>query len=78
VVGALLGVFEQVRIVDFVKNKKPKFITLETKRSKEDYVRFFHLAGQVLKGIRQEVFFPRQSFMCKDCEYEENCRGWEG
>ena len=67
-----------LKIVDFVKNKKPKFITLETKRSKEDYVRFFHLAGQVLKGIRQEVFFPRQSFMCKDCEYEENCRGWEG
>ncbi len=67
-----------LKIIDFVKNKKPKMVELETKRCREDYVRFFHLAGQVLRGIRQGVFFPRQSFMCKDCEYAEACFKWEG
>lgn len=67
-----------LKIIDFVKNKKPKMIELETKRNKDDHQRFFHLAGQVLRGIRQGIFFPRQSFMCKDCEYEANCKAWGG
>lgn len=67
-----------LKIVDFVKNKKPKVITLETKRCKDDYVRFFHLSSQVLRGIRNQSFFPRQSFMCKDCEYEGECKAWGG
>lgn len=67
-----------LKIIDFVKNKKPKMVELKTERKKEDHQRFFHLAGQVLRGIRQQVFFPRQSFMCKDCEFEGDCKGWGG
>lgn len=65
-----------LKLINFVKTKKPKMITLETKRDRSDYQRFFHIAGQVLKGIQTQIFFPRQSFMCKDCEYEGNCRAW--
>lgn len=65
-----------LKIINFVKNKKPKMIELETKRCKEDYIRFFYLAGQVLQGIRHQVFFPRQGFWCKDCEYADYCRAW--
>lgn len=65
-----------LKIVNFVKNKKPKMVILETKRSKPDYQRFFHLAKQVLKGIRSQVFFPQLSFLCKDCEYEGQCKAW--
>jgi putative RecB family exonuclease len=67
-----------LKIVDFVKSKKPKMISMETKRGKEDYQRLYHLAGQVQKGIQQKVFFPRTSFVCRDCEYRENCRTWKG
>lgn len=67
-----------LKLIDFVKTKKPKMIVFETQRSKGDYQRFFHLASQVLKGIRSGVFFPRQSFLCKDCEYEVPCRKWQG
>jgi putative RecB family exonuclease len=67
-----------LRIIDLVKTKKPKMITLETKRCKADYERFFFLAGQVLKGIQQRIFFPRNGFWCKDCEYGDHCRGWKG
>ena len=67
-----------LRLIDFVKTKKPKMIPLETKRSKADYQRFFSLAGQVLKGVRTQVFFPRLGFWCKDCEYGDHCRNWGG
>jgi putative RecB family exonuclease len=67
-----------LKVVNFVKTKKPKMITLETKRSKADYQRFFFLASQVLKGIRSQIFFPSSSFWCKDCEYSEHCRNWKG
>lgn len=67
-----------LRVVNFVKTRKPKMIVLETKRSKEDYERLFFLADQVLKGIQQRIFFPRTGYWCKDCEYEENCKEWKG
>jgi len=67
-----------IKVVNFVKTKKPKIITLETKRSKTDYQRFYYLASQVLKGIRSQIFFPRQSFWCKGCEYAELCKNWKG
>lgn len=67
-----------LRLIDFVKTKKPKMITFETQRSKADYQRLFYLASEVLKGIRSGIFFPRTSFFCKDCEYEVPCRKWQG
>jgi len=67
-----------LKVVNFVKTKKPKMITVETKRCKADYQRFFFLAGEVLKGIRNGIFFPRTGFWCKDCEYAEPCRAWHG
>ena len=39
-----------LKIVNFVKNKKPKMIPFETVRCKDDHQRFFYLAREVLKG----------------------------
>jgi putative RecB family exonuclease len=69
---------KNLKIINFVKNKKPKVIPFETRRTQSDYQRFFGLASQILKGIREKVFFPRSSFICKDCEYADPCRGWQG
>lgn len=63
-----------LKIIDFVKNKEVKMITLKTKRGKSDHQRFFSIAGQILKSINSQIFFPRQSFMCKDCEYRGPCK----
>ncbi len=65
-----------MRLINFVKTKTPKMAILETGREEKDYDRLFYLAREVLKGIRSKVFFPRQSFMCKDCEYEGPCGEW--
>lgn len=62
-----------LKVINFVKNKKPKINVLETGRGKSDYQRFFCLAKQILRGIKAQVFFPRIGFWCKDCEYEEVC-----
>jgi len=68
----------RLKIVDFVKTKKPKIITLQTEVDKLDYQRFFHLASGIIKGIKSGVFFPKKSFMCKDCEFSEPCKSWKG
>ena len=67
-----------LKVVNFVKTKKPKMLAHETKRSKADYERLFFLAGHVLKGIRSQVFYPRTGFWCKDCEYGGLCKDWKG
>lgn len=69
---------KNLKIVNLVKTKKPKINPFETKRDKSDYQRFFYLAGQVMKGIESKIFFPKASFVCKDCEYGEPCRDWMG
>jgi CRISPR/Cas system-associated exonuclease Cas4 (RecB family) len=67
-----------LRVVNFVKTRTPKMVILETGREMKDYERLYYLAQEVLRGIRSGIFFPRQSFMCKDCEYEILCQQWEG
>jgi len=67
---------KMIKIVDFVKTKKPKMIELETKRTKQDYSRFYSIASKVLQGIKSQNFYPRTSFWCYDCEYAEECRKW--
>ena len=62
-----------IRVVDFVKGKKPKIVVIETKRDKNDHLGFLHTAQEVLKGIKAEIFIPRQSFWCKECEYADIC-----
>lgn len=65
-----------LRLVNFVKTKKPKMLVMDMKEA--DHERFFHLAKQVLNGIQSQVFFPRQSFWCQGCEYQDPCQAWAG
>lgn len=62
-----------IKVVNFVKNKRPKIVEFTTNRSRKDYESFFDLAKEVLKGIRSEVFFPRPGWWCKQCEYANFC-----
>jgi len=67
-----------LKVIDFVKSKKPKLMVLETKRDAASYSRLYGIASQILKGITLKIFFPRTGFWCKDCEYGENCKAWKG
>ena len=67
-----------LKIINFVKRRKPKMNVLETNRGRDDYERLFYLAKEVLKGIKFGVFFPRKGYWCKDCEYQEYCKKWRG
>ncbi len=70
---------QKLKVVNLVKTKTPKLNIMEAKaRSQQDYARLFHLAKEVLRSIRSGIFFPRQSFLCKDCEFEWPCEVWEG
>jgi len=59
-----------------IKPRKPKPVTLETRRDAESHQWLQAIAAQVLKGINQKLFFPRTGFWCKDCKYAEHCQTW--
>ena len=67
-----------LKIVDFVKSRRPKMVVLETTRTANDHQRFFCLAGQVLNAIQSRIFFPRTGYWCGDCEYAQPCKAWKG
>ena len=67
-----------LKIVDFVKARKPKMVALETIRTSRDHQRFFCLAKAVLNAIRSKIFLPRAGYWCRDCEYALECKAWKG
>lgn len=69
---------KSLKVIGFVKTKKPKLMVIETQRDIASYQRLYRIAFQVLKGINLQIFFPRTGFWCKDCEYGENCQAWKG
>ena len=67
-----------LKIVNLIKAKNPKIEVIQTTREKKDYQRLFLLAKKVLEAIKAQIFFPKPSFKCKECEYQEYCQKWEG
>lgn len=64
------------RIVNFVKNKKPRIESTETIRERRHYEAFYEIAAGVFMSIENGIFFPKPSFYCKDCEYANLCPLW--
>lgn len=70
---------KDVKLVNLVRTKTPKIETHLTGREPKDYVRLFHLGKEVLHAAEQDVYLPnRGCWMCKSCEYEQDCREWTG
>jgi len=65
-----------VRLDVMVKNKTPKIQQLPATRSEQDIERFRRIAGNVLRGISGEVYYPNESYMCGICGYGEMCKEW--
>lgn len=66
-----------IRVMNFVKAKKPRIAVAETRRTKADYAGFILVAREVLKAIKAEVFPPSPGFWCKECEYAPICPLWQ-
>ena len=74
---ALYGKPEKgVRLDVMVKTRQPKIQQLEGVRTEADIQRFLRLVGNVERGIRSEVSYPNQGFMCAICGYREPCDLW--
>ena len=69
---------QALKIIDFVKAKRPKMVVLRTSRTEHDHQRFFGLARQVFRSIRSHIFFPRTGWWCRGCEYAGSCKAWNG
>lgn len=70
---------KDLRLITLLRTKNPDIDVQVTGRDKRDYERLFNLGKEVLKGIRAGVFIPsRGCWLCKDCEYDPDCREWAG
>ena len=67
-----------IRLDNVTKTKQTKIASFTIEKSEKDYVRLFHIADTVIRGIRNGVFFPTPNWMCSDCEYIQHCRDWRG
>ena len=68
-----------LQLVNLVRTRNPTIETHTTAREPRDYERLFYLAKEVHRGIQAGVFIPnRGCWLCKDCEYERDCREWTG
>lgn len=68
----------KLELVSLIKTKRPRIERLQTKRGEADYLRFFLLANELLRGIGNGAFYPIRCWMCTDCQYQKVCQGWEG
>ena len=70
---------KKLRLINLIRTKNPKIEPMPTERGEQDYVRLFRLGKEVLKGVANQVFIPKRGcWLCKDCEYERDCREWTG
>jgi putative RecB family exonuclease len=70
---------KELRLVNLVRTRNPVIEEHITGRNETDYERLFHLSKEVLKGIHASLFFPnRGCWLCRDCEYEQDCQEWTG
>jgi len=65
-----------LRLDVLVKTKEPQMVRLETTRTNRDRDRFLKLVKSVWKGIKREIWFPKQDWHCSQCCYSQPCRDW--
>jgi len=67
---------KKLKVVTFIKGKRPRISMIETKRDENDYNGFLYVVREVYAGIQHKVFIPRNGFWCKECEYASCCPLW--
>lgn len=48
-----------------------------TTRNQNDYDRLLSTIEGVANGIKNNIYYPRESHMCITCSYRNYCRGWK-
>lgn len=49
-----------------------------TFRTNEDTVRLNKSIAAIAKGIQNDIYYPRESVMCSQCDMKLYCRAWRG
>lgn len=50
---------------------------LYTTRSLNDYKRLESTVNGIAKSIQNELYYPRETYMCNTCSYRNYCRAWK-
>jgi len=65
-----------IKVVNLVKTKEPKVITVETRRVEREHSWLIATIAQVLRGIDLKLFYPNPigGFGCFNCQYQAYCK----
>lgn len=55
------------------KIKEPDLARYYTVRDRPEHQRLFRAIRAVLRGVRQEVFYPNPGWQCQDCPFFKAC-----
>ena len=66
------------KVINLVKTRNPKISVVQTGKGTREPGRVFNIAKTIYRAIRSNIFVPNPNFMCKDCEYEQPCKSWNG
>src|SRR5206468_4537185 len=70
---------KELKLVNLMRTKHAAIETHITGREPADHERLFHLGKELLKAVQTGVFIPnRGCWLCRDCEYDQDCREWTG
>lgn len=56
------------------KTKEPDLARYYTVRDRPEHQRLFQAIRAVLRGVRQEVFYPNPGWQCQDCPFFKACQ----
>lgn len=70
--NTIYGRYPEAQKIHFVKHDT----TFTTIRNEMDIKRLHATIDSICTGIEQEVFYPRESIMCKTCSCKEYCKYW--
>lgn len=48
-----------------------------TTRNANDYERLKSTVNNIAKSIQNELYYPRETYMCNTCNYRNYCRAWK-
>ena len=67
-----------LKIIDFVKSKKPNFITLETKRDEWTTSGFTPSSARFSRKSTRRIFFPKPASGARTASTQSRCQQWLG
>lgn len=73
---AFTKMFDTIPDIYYYIIKKNEFV--KTTRSKTDVERAIKIAQNIMKSVKLNIYYPRQTTFCQGCRMQDLCSKWDG